>query len=331
VHGAWTNVGDPTGVSEKYFSAFAGTHYTADYKLQRKALTMYDGVSSTRVQTVTVDGATIAACANLPVNTIQRVQCAIPASAYATDRTITVGVTCGNCTGPRVNEIALEEKTRDVITPVVPPTPTPTFTPSPTLTLTPTATPTSTITTTISSFAAQWVGSAIQVTWSTLKEFKTDTFQIYRTTSLSSPAWALVKTQVSQSNCGTSTTPTSYTFNDTNVVSGQAYYYQLAWSGDACGGVHAVHPLIVSPVGAANEIFLPIISNSTGSQSKPDSAATPTLKPTPTPSSTQTPTPSRTATPTPILTPTPSYTLTPTRALAETSNYTATVTRVPIK
>jgi len=38
----WTNVEDPAGISAKYYSAFAGTHYVSTYKLNRKAKAIVD-------------------------------------------------------------------------------------------------------------------------------------------------------------------------------------------------------------------------------------------------------------------------------------------------
>lgn len=243
-------------------------------------VTMYDGVASTRAQTVTIDGAVAAGCANLPVNSIVRAQCTVTPTMYAADRAIIVGVTCGNCTGPRVNEIALEEKTRDLIEPPAPPTPTPTFTP--------TATPTSTVTT-ISAFAAQWSGSVVQITWSTTKEHKTDQFQLYRSTTLDPGAWAVVKTQSSQSNCATSTTPVAYAFTDNNVVAGQTYYYKLAWSGDSCGvGIAGAYPAHAT-ARAGIDLFLPFIQRDSAPNA-PQRVPPPTLIPSRTPAPNRTPT-----------------------------------------
>jgi hypothetical protein len=241
-------------------------------------LTMYDGVSSTRAQTITIDGAVAIGCANLPVNSIVRATCPVTPTLYSTDRTITIGVVCGNCTGPRVNEIALEEKTRDIIEPPAPPTPTPTFTP--------TATPTSTVQTTISAFAAQWSGNVVQVTWSTTREYKTDQFQLYRSTTLNPGAWTVVKTQASQSACASVTTPYSYAFTDNNVVAGQTYYYKLAWSGDTCGGLAGAYPTYVTARTSGLDLFLPLIQRNSAPNAPqvvplPTPSRTPTLTPTP--------------------------------------------------
>jgi hypothetical protein len=247
-------------------------------------LTMYDGVSSTRAQTITIDGAVAIGCANLPVNSIVRATCPVTPTLYSTDRTITIGVVCGNCTGPRVNEIALEEKTRDIIEPPAPPTPTPTFTP--------TATPTSTVQTTISAFAAQWSGNVVQVTWSTTREYKTDQFQLYRSTTLDPGAWTVVKTQASQSACASVTTPYSYAFTDTNVVTGQTYYYKLAWSGDTCGvALAGAYPTPAIARAPGLDLFLPLIQRDGGSSAP---QLVPILTPTRTPTPNRTPTITRT-------------------------------------
>jgi hypothetical protein len=269
------------------FYRFDNLNPAKNYKVN---VTMYDGIASTRAQTITIDGAAIPGCANLALNAIVRAQCPAPLSAYSIDRSIIVGIVCGNCTSPRVNEIALEEKTRDVIAPTGP-TPTPTNTP--TITLTPTATPTNTVQTTISNFAAQWAGSAIQINWSTTRENKTDTFQIWRTTSLAPAAWSLVKSQTAQSNCASVTTPYSYGFTDTNVVSGQTYHYKLTWSGDACGGIAGAveFPTIITVTNTplatptSNWYYLPQIErNDAGAPIAPARITpTPTRTPTPTP------------------------------------------------
>ena len=187
-------------------------------------VTMYDGTNSTRVQGVSMDSNPVADCWNLSVNSIRRLQCPIDPARYASDGSVIVGVICASCNAPRLNEIALEEKTRDIITPTIQPTPTPT----------PTATPTGG--TSVSAFAAQWSASVVQVTWSTLSESRTDNFQLWRSPTLNPAAWTLVRTQPSQSNCASSTTPYSYGYTDNSVVAGQTYYYKLTWSGDTCGG-----------------------------------------------------------------------------------------------
>jgi hypothetical protein len=272
------------------FYRFDNLNPAKNYKVN---VTMYDGIASTRAQTITIDGAAIPGCTNLALNAIVRAQCPAPLSAYSIDRSIIVGIVCGNCTSPRVNEIALEEKTRDVIAPTGP-TPTPTNAPPPTaITVTPTATPTNTVQTTISNFAAQWAGSAIQINWSTTRENKTDTFQIWRTTSLAPAAWSLVKSQTAQSNCASVTTPYSYGFTDTNVVSGQTYHYKLTWSGDACGGIAGAveFPAIITVTNTplatptSNWYYLPQIErNDAGAPIAPARITpTPTRTPTPTP------------------------------------------------
>lgn len=251
------------------FYRFSNLNPTKNYNVN---VTMYDGIASTRAQTVTIDGAVAVGCANLVVNSIVRATCPVTPTLYTSDRAITVGVVCGNCTGPRVNEIALEEKTRDVIEPPAPPTPTPTFTP--------TVTPTSVNQTTISAFAAQWSGSVVQVTWSTTKEYKIDQFQLYRSTTLNPGAWTVVKTQPSQSNCATSTTPYSYAYTDSNVVAGQTYYYKLAWTGDTCGaGIAGAYPT-PAIARAGIDLFLPLIQRD-NPPNAPQRVPLPTLTPTP--------------------------------------------------
>lgn len=221
-----------------YRTAFGNTLYYQFNNLNAAKnylldLTMYDGSSSARVQSVTMDSNPVAGCTGLPVNSAQRVQCPIDPARYTGDGIVIVGVVCDGCSGPRVNEIALEEKTREVIdsSTSVPPSPTPTGT-------------------NVSSFAALWSGSQVQVTWATTSENQTSKFELYRTNSLDPAAWTLVRTQASQSNCAASGTPFSYGYTDTGVVSGQTYYYKLTWSGDSCGGSGGVHAQLAtaSPV-----------------------------------------------------------------------------------
>ena len=139
-------------------------------------------------------------------------------------------------------------------------TSTPTITPTPTQTAvpssTPTATATSSIQTTISAFAAQWVGNVVQVTWATTSEYRTMTFELYRSTTISPAAWTLVRTLNSQSSCETVTTPYSYGFTDNGVATNQTYYYQLIWSGDSCGGPRAAYSInaIANPRGITSAV-----------------------------------------------------------------------------
>ncbi|MBI5305488.1 MAG: fibronectin type III domain-containing protein [Chloroflexi bacterium] len=189
-------------------------------------LTLYDGASSTRVQGVSVDGSPITACWNLPVNTLQRVQCPIDPAQY-TDGVITVGIVCSSCTAPRLNEIALEEKTREQVGSATP---------------SPTPTPTPSAGTNVSAFSAQWSANTVQVNWSTISESKTDKFQVWRSPTINPAAWTAVRTQPSQSNCASTTTPYAYNFTDTTVVAGQTYYYKLTWAGDTCGGQAGAFP-----------------------------------------------------------------------------------------
>ncbi|MBI5032504.1 MAG: peptidoglycan DD-metalloendopeptidase family protein [Chloroflexi bacterium] len=188
-------------------------------------LTLYDGASSTRVEGVSINGSPISSCWNLAVNSIQRLQCPIDPAQYATG-TITVGIVCSSCTAPRLNEIALEQKTRDIIGSTVGPTPTPVPSPG----------------TNVSAFSAQWSANLVQVNWSTVAESKTDKFQVWRSPTISPAAWTLVRTQPSQSNCASVTTPYAYNYTDNTVTAGQTYYYKLTWAGDTCGGSGGAYP-----------------------------------------------------------------------------------------
>ena len=104
-------------------------------------LTLYDGSGSARHESVSAGTGGIAGCANLAVNTVQRVQCPLDPASYASG-SVTVTVSCVSCSGPRVNEIAVEEATTDIG--VFAPTPTPTETGLPTNTPLPANTPTNT-------------------------------------------------------------------------------------------------------------------------------------------------------------------------------------------
>lgn len=193
-------------------------------------LTLFDGSVSTRLQSVLVDGVPIAACTNLTVNTGRPVKCPVNPSHYSDGRVI-VSVVCSNCTGPRVNEIALHEQTLSLIEPGPSPTPTATTTPVPG------------VQTSIGSFSAQWSGSMIRVNWSTLRENRTDTFHLLRSSTINPPAWTEVHTPPSISNCALDNNPHTYPeYQDQGVIAGQAYYYRLTWSGDSCGGQWGEHP-----------------------------------------------------------------------------------------
>lgn len=104
-------------------------------------VTLYDGAASTKQERVEADGVII--CNAVAINTEQRLNCTLPPSTY-TDGSVIVSILCVNCSGAKVNEIALEQIT--LVGPE-PPTPTPTNTPTlgtPTNTPTRTNTPTST-------------------------------------------------------------------------------------------------------------------------------------------------------------------------------------------
>ncbi|MGB8643725.1 MAG: CARDB domain-containing protein [Anaerolineae bacterium] len=271
-------------------------------------LTLYDGPGSTRVETVLSGNTPITGCQSIPVNSVQRVQCLIPPSNYATQGIAFISVQCNGCTSPRVNEIALEQKTVNVIGSVPTPTPTPTIT----LTPTPTATATPSIQTIISSFAAQWSGSAVRITWGTTSENKIDTFTISRSTSITG-TWQTVLPQPSLSSCAAQTFPVAYSVLDSSALIGQTYYYKLTWSGNGCiGGVSGTYP--VSAVAA------PVTDTPTSTPTLTNTPITPTPTVTNSPTATSTP-----VTPTPTPTNTPTVTNTPI-----TPTNTPTITAVPI-
>ncbi|MBI5305487.1 MAG: fibronectin type III domain-containing protein [Chloroflexi bacterium] len=152
-------------------------------------------------------------------------------------------------------------------TPTATRTSTATSTPTATRTSTPTSTPTSVPQTTFSAFRAQWTSDGNWITWTTTQEYKTDAFQIWRTTALDQigtqnpTAWALIHTQPSQSNCAIWSTPTNYSFSDTDIASGQTYYYQLRWSGNSCGNaIGGTYPTVTNSGQIPWIIFLPFVS-----------------------------------------------------------------------
>jgi CARDB len=221
------------GPSVKYL--FANLSPTKEYAVD---LTLYDGAASTKVESATAYGHALTGCSNLAVNTIQKAQCVISPSDYVSG-TVEITISCVSCTGPRVNEIAIEELTRSV--PGGPP-PTPTPTPSPTP---PGAQ------TTISSFGAQWSGSMVQVSWGTLQENRTHHFELWRSPTINPPTWTLTRNENSLSNCALRTIPSTYMYNDTGVTVGQTYYYMLTWSGAECGaqgGQYGQNAMAQAPV-----------------------------------------------------------------------------------
>ena len=280
-------------------------------------LTLYDGASSTRVETVLAGNTPLTGCQNLAVNTVQRVQCPIPQTQYATQGIVFVAVQCVGCTSPRVNEIALEQKTRDVIGTVPAPIPTPTNT----ATFTPTFTPTPTVLTVVTSFAAQWSGNAVRLTWATTSENKIDTFQMDRATSISGPWLTAVVTQPSLSNCSAQTSPAAYSVFDNGAPTNQTIYYKLSWTGAACGGTGGTYSTMAMAVPSTDT---PTVTNTPTTPPTPTytntATNTPTTPPTPTytntatntPTTPPTPTYTNTATSTPTTPPTPTYTTTPT-------------------
>lgn len=99
-----TSLGNTTEVDYQFDHLDPTKRYVAD-------VTMWDGQSSIRHQSVTVNGGTVTGCSNLAVNVVQRVQCVLDPSTYASTGSVVVGVVCANCTAPRVNEIALGQAT----------------------------------------------------------------------------------------------------------------------------------------------------------------------------------------------------------------------------
>jgi CARDB len=269
----------------------ANKEYLAD-------LTLYDGAGSTRQETVLAGNTALTGCQDLPVNGVQRVQCPIPQSQYAIQGIVFISVECVNCTSPRVNEIALEQKTGSVTGALPTPTPTATATSAPTIT----PTPTTNIQTVVTSFAAQWSGSWVRLTWATTSENKTDQFQIDRATSITGTWQIAVVTQPSLSNCAALTNPAAYSVFDVGAPAGQTVYYRLSWTGTSCGGASGgSFPAVASAV--------PVTATPTDTPTN-----TPTVTATSTLTGTLTETPTTTPTDTPIST--PSYT--PTHAPSPT-------------
>ena len=280
-------------------------------------VTMFDPNGTNRIQTISADNTAI--CGPFTLNATLYEQCVIPPAAYA-DGTVNLKVQRTNGAGPIVNEIALQELTRDVIVTPVPPT----ITPTPTQTNTPTSTPTPTSVSlvTVSAFAAQWSGSQIQVTWSTTSESKVSQFQLWRSPSINPASWTQVNTSTSGSNCATSSTPRGYGYTDSAVTAGQTYYYQLTWSGTTCGGASATYatvaeakPATATPTPTNTPTNTPIAPTHTPTSTRTNTPIPPTN--TPTNTSTQTPiAPTNTPTYTPIP-PSNTPTATPTVCVAK--------------
>jgi len=184
------------------------------------------------------------------------------------------------------------------------------------------------------------VTTVVSVTWLTAKESKTDSFLIYRTTTLKPAAWALIHTHPSQSNCATITSTLAYSYPDASVVGGQTYYYQLAWSGDRCGGVGGSHPYYATtdnnPSPTPYREFLPYIQRGTPDLGKVPARATHPFADADHSAHSNDHANAHLHTPADphtnsaaALTPVPSYALTPTRPLTPTFSYTLSPTRTP--
>ncbi len=77
-------------------------------------VTLYDSASSAKQERVDADGVTI--CNAVQLNAVRHLTCELPASTYA-DGKVVIDIVCANCSGAKVNEIALEEKTLEGTTP----------------------------------------------------------------------------------------------------------------------------------------------------------------------------------------------------------------------
>ena len=74
-------------------------------------LVMYAGASSTKHQSVFVNGTVVAGCTDVPINTVNELVCKVPAADYKTTGSVKVGIQCVSCSEPRVNIITLEQVT----------------------------------------------------------------------------------------------------------------------------------------------------------------------------------------------------------------------------
>lgn len=101
-------------------------------------VTLFDAANSPKQERVEADGVII--CNPVPLNAVQRLGCELPASSF-TDGKVVVNIVCANCSGAKINEIALEEITLTGTNPS-----TATSTPTATGTVTRTSTPTGTAT-----------------------------------------------------------------------------------------------------------------------------------------------------------------------------------------
>lgn len=275
-----------TGASAEvsYRTAVSGpVNYRFDKLTASKAynvnLSLDNGGSGSRTERVLADGAVI--CGQFTVTTLVKKQCLIPPAAYS-DGSVVIGVERTDAAGPVVNEIAIEQKTRDVLNVGATPTPTstatrtftPTRTGTPTSTATATATPTPLTQVQISNFSAQWSGSNLQLSWTTTLENKVQQFELWR--AVGAGAFAVYKTFNAASNCGNSTQPSVYTFTDANLTLGTTYGYQLKWIGVPCGGSNAMYAntiRVAPPTPAPTATATPTVAPAcTGKPTKPELA-----------------------------------------------------------
>lgn len=214
-------------------------------------VTMDDRGQGTRQQRLQADYNEL--CGPFTTGANLQVKCLIPPVRYA-DGSVVIGILRNGGTGPIVNEISIEEKTRDVVT--VNPTPTPTFTPTATSTATATFTPTPTGTATrtptvtqtptptmtptpltqvvFSDFSAHWLGADLEIDWTTSLENKVQEFDLWRAEGTG--AFVMINSVSAASACEYSNAPHPYTMLDPGLSAGTIYAYRISWPATCAGG-----------------------------------------------------------------------------------------------
>lgn len=171
---------------------------------------------------------------------------------------------------------------------------------------------------TVSYFTASWSGSKVAITWGTATELNNAGFNIYRSTTQNGTYNKINTSGLIPSLCIGCVGGIDYSYNDTTVSAGVAYYYKLE-AIDNSGSKQSFGPVTAAP--SATPTFTP-------------TKVPPTNTPTVTPTSTSTPTPTLTPTITPtyppgVTPPTPLPTSTPQPTSTVQSTPTRTQTYPP--
>lgn len=180
-------------------------------------------------------------------------------------------------------------------------------------------------------FRASEQDGGILVEWETATEFDNVGFFVHRT--LSDGSFPDDSTRVSPfiPAQGDGQTGAYYSWTDTNVQNGVAYYYWLEDINASNQSTYHSPPVLVIPSAVPSPTSTPTATQTPTPTQTPTQTPTPTATLTPTPTST--PTPTRTPTQTPTRTPSPTPTRTPTKTNTpvpgSTPTHTATPTRTP--